>query len=219
MSKDTAAIRDQLGNDPDETFFLDADYDESVGVEGGPAIVQGNTYGNSWIVGSSTNGIVGVNTGTEGGGQQVVGASGRVLTTVRIVNPNNVFHEHFRDTDFKDTDEPNTADWNTTLFRIAMHTSDDHNQAYNTISTFKSIFLNVQTIIRATLNATETRWNPNDKIAYFLSSDGGSNWEEVTVGIEHVFINQGQDLRIKVVFFGNGGASTYIEDPQVSYVV
>jgi len=33
MTKDSAAIRDQLGNDPDTVFVLNADYFETIGVE------------------------------------------------------------------------------------------------------------------------------------------------------------------------------------------
>lgn len=180
-----------------------------------------STLGNAWIVGTSTNGIVGVNTGTQGGGQQVVGGDGRVSTIIRVVNPNNTFREHYRDTTFKDTTAgvPNTAVWDTTNFRLAMHSSSDHNRPYSTIATFKSIFLNSQTIISATVNATETRYQSKEKIGYLLSADGGSNWQDATPNVELFFTTTGTELKLKIIFIGQGGASTYIEDLQVSYVV
>lgn len=118
MSRDTAAIRDQLGNDPDTTFFLNADYDETIGVEEGPTKVSKKTLGHVWIVGSSTNAIVGAWTGTEDGQQLVVGSGddttdGRDTTIERVVNPNNTFNEHFRDEDYIDTSN-STGALNTT---------------------------------------------------------------------------------------------------------
>jgi len=103
MTKETAEIRDQLGKNPDVLPLLNADYYEYVTLEEGPALAKEKTLGNAWIVGSSTNGIVGTNTGTEGGGQQVVGGSGRVTTVVRVVSANNKFHEFFTTTQLIDT--------------------------------------------------------------------------------------------------------------------
>lgn len=117
MSRDSAAIRDQLGNDPDTTFYLNADYDETVGVEEGSTIIKTHTLGHAWIVGSITNGIVGANTNTEDGEQQTVGGGGRVETVVRVTNPNNVFHEHFKDNTFTDTART-TATVDLTDFRV-----------------------------------------------------------------------------------------------------
>ncbi len=217
MSKDTAAIRDQLGNDPDVTFFLNTDYSESIGIEENSTTISGESLGNSWIVGSPTNGIVGTNLSTEGGGQQVVGSSGRALAIIRVVNPNNIFREHFRDTDFKDS--PTTADWDTTNFRIAMTTATSKKRAYTpTVATFKSIFLNQETITKVTIDTDETKWG-NDVIKYYFSSDGGreGSWEEVTMGIEHTFKVQGADLRLRIVFSGNGANQTYLENIRISY--
>ena len=219
MTKDSAAIRDQLGNDPDTVFFLNADYDENIGIDELSTVISGKTLGNSWIVGSSTNGLVGTNTATEGGGQQVVGGSARVETIKRIVNPNNTFREHFSDTIFKDTNSPNTANWDTTNLRLAMSDSGNHSTTYNTIATMLTTFLNEETVLTATIFANETRWNPNDLIKYFISADGGNNWQEFTIGVKQSFNFIGQDLRVKIVFFGNGAGDTYIEDLQVEYTI
>lgn len=220
MSKDSAAVRDQLGNDPDITFYLNADYDETIVVEEQSTIIKTEELGNGWIVGTATNGIVGVNTGTVGGGQQIVGGSfGTAEIIIRIVNPNNTFSEHFNNTLFQDPNSHNTAVWDTTQFRLAMHTNNDHSRAYNTIATLSTIFLNVETVISATVNADETKWGDNDLIKYFLSANGGNDWEEVQRGINYFFKSQGQDLRVKIIFFGQGGAQTYIENLQVSYTV
>ena len=213
---DSVKIKDQLGRPVDKGFTI-IRKQETIYIELNPTIASLRDIRNTWVVGSATNGIVGAWTGTIGGKQLVIGKDNRDITIVRVVNPNNTFREHFRDTTFKDS--PTTSNWDTTNFRIAMHTSNNHSTAYNTVTTFKSIFLNLQTISSVTLNCTETKWNPNDKIGYFLSADGGSNWEEVTKGVEHAFVVQGQDLRLKIIFFGNGGIDTYLEDLQVGYGV
>jgi len=219
MTKDSAAIRDQLGNDPETVFFLNADYDEEVGIDELSTIASTKTLGDAWIVGTATNGLVGVNTGTVGGGQQVVGGSGRIETIQRIVNPNDLFREHFTDEIFKDTGAPNTANWDTTNLRLAMSDSSDHSKAYNTTATTSQIFKNEQTVLTATLFADETKWNHNDLIKYFLSADGGENWQEFELGVEQTLLIKGEDLRVKIVFFGNGAKDTYIENLQVKYTI
>lgn len=207
-------------NPADSTVPLLKKTDETQRLREVASIISTQTIGNSWIVGTSTNAIVGINTGTQGGGQQVVGGDGRGASIItNVVSPNNVFRERFKLTQFKDTSGAFTADWDTTLFRLAMSTSDDHSRPYVTTAPFKTIFLNDQTVISAIVNATETRRNPNDKITYFLSADGGENWQEVTRNVEHTFKYQGTDLRARVQFFGNGGKDTYVKDFQVSYVV
>lgn len=213
MSKDTAAIRDQLGNDPDNFQVLNSDYDESLGLEEGPTKISTETLGNSWIVGSSTNGLVGTNTATEGGGQQVVGASARVITVQRVVNPNRVFHEHFRDTTFRTS--PTTANWDTTNFRLSMDDSASHVTPRVKVATFSAISLTNGTVFKATPSWTETIWG-EDTIRCFIRTETTNDWEEFTNGEESIFTNTGDEIQIRFVFTGNGGTSTYIEDLDVA---
>lgn len=204
---------------PDDTKDIETNrVNEKILFEENSTVFRRDTFGNSWIVGSSTNGLVGTNTGTQGGGQQVVGSSARVVTKLAVVNPNNTYREHFRDTNFKDTGAKNTADWNTTLFRIAMSTSSNHATVYNTIAHSHSIALNDGTITSVKLTAIERRWNPLDVIKYFLTADGGSTWEEVTNGTSYSFIHTGVDLKFRIIFLGNGAKDTYIEELKITYV-
>jgi len=133
MSKDTAAIRDQLGNDPEIIPILNANYFEEIGVEEGPTLIESKNVGNSWIVGSSTNAIVGDWTGTINGTQLIVGVTlfvlgnptfgvlgtsilgedSRVKTILMVVNPNNSFKERFAFDYMLDTTN-STATINTT---------------------------------------------------------------------------------------------------------
>jgi len=190
MSKETASIRDQLGNNPDVTPVLVSDFDETLGVEEGPTQAKTNTLGNAWIVGSSTNGLVGANTATVGGGQQVVGGSGRVTTVVRVVNPNNTWNENFRDTDFESA--ATTADWNTASQYLTLTSA--------TLMETKSIFLNSATVYNAKVIATGTNLS---SAVFYVSADAGVNFETATNNESHSFTNLGKDLRLKITADGN----------------
>lgn len=87
------------------------------------------------------------------------------------------------------------------------------------------IYDNAVTLLRATLNAVETLY-PGDVVRYYLAvmSAGTSpptdlsGWEEVELGVEHVFTMTGEDAYLRVVFVGLGGAQTFIEDLEVQFV-
>lgn len=177
--------------------------DEKVLMEENATRVRTSTYGDSWIVGSSTNGIVGTNTGTQGGGQQVVGGSGRVEAVVRVVSPNNIFRERFRHDRFEDTGTT-TADWADTVGTIVFTTGE--------IAQSLSIFLNNFTLTKATMIATASSGDVSD-LAFQLSADGGSNWENITLGTEHTFTNTGNDLRFKITASG----SVTLTNVQIEY--
>ncbi|MHA1737867.1 MAG: hypothetical protein ACTSWD_04720 [Candidatus Heimdallarchaeota archaeon] len=56
-----------------------------------------------------------------------------------------------------------------------------------------SVDYNNGIITQATLTATFT----GDTPTFYMSADGGDNWEEVTSGVAHTFVNTGTDLRWK----------------------
>ncbi len=208
--------RDNIGaRDSTRDIILDRN-NEKILMEENSTIITGDSIGHSWIVGSPSNGIVGANLNTEDGEQQVVGAAGRVTTQIRVINPNNTFREHFRDTTFKDGTI--TADWNTTLYRLAMTTATSKKRAYVTQAVSNRIWFDAKICTRAVFNADETLWG-NDNITYYLSADDGNegSWEEVQLGVEHIFATQGNKLKFRVVFSGEGVAQTYIENIRISY--
>ena len=93
----------------------------------------------------------------------------------------NTYTEDFDDTDFEGS---GTATWGSgslsfTSGQIGLSTSIDFNNT---------------TITTATLTSTES----SGSFTYELTADGGSNWETVTSGVAHVFVNQGTDLRFRV---------------------
>ncbi len=68
-------------------------------------------------------------------------------------------------------------------------------------------------ITSATLVAEHIKPSGTD-ITYYLSADGGSNWESVTSGVAHNFTNTGDDLRWKANFTSSSEDST----PTIQYL-
>lgn len=181
---------------------------ELVIIEENTTVVERETYGNSFILGSSNNGVLGTN---------ILGSSNRVRSILKVVNVNNVFREHFKDTSFQDGTAVNTADWDTTKGRLAMSSSNNHMTVYNTTSHSGSIVLNDSTITNVKINSDETKYG-SDTIQYFISADGGVNWKEVTnLNTTTPVHTPGVDLKYKIIFVGNGGSDTYIENLNINY--
>jgi len=65
----------------------------------------------------------------------------------------------------------------------------------------KSIALGEGTITSATMLVAVTSTGPYSA-NFYLSADGGANWEEVTPNVNHVFTNSGTDLRWKITGSG-----------------
>jgi hypothetical protein len=176
---DRVNTKSQIGNPDDITGIPVIGFNEVFVLEEGTSKIYKHTLGNSWICGSSTNGIVGTNTGTEGGGQQVVGASSRDTNIQQIYNPNNTFYENFRDDVYSGS---GTSDWDyTTDFQLEMTTGETRTSAiiakHPTLSYSKAtIFLTLSSGLLTDL-------------VIKLSADGGSNKETVTHGEEHIFTN------------------------------
>lgn len=106
MSQDTASIRDQLGNNPEKLLVaIPGYYRETVYLGEGPLIAILNSTGHGWIVGSATNGIVGVNTATTDGLQQTVESEHLVDYQSFVINNNNSFLERFHFADLISTAE------------------------------------------------------------------------------------------------------------------
>ncbi|MFA5927045.1 MAG: YCF48-related protein [Patescibacteria group bacterium] len=72
-----------------------------------------------------------------------------------------------------------------------------------------------ETITVATMTATTTL--NGQSVAYYLSADGGSNWESVTSGESHSFTNTGSDLRWRAVLTSDGANTPIITTIALSY--
>ncbi len=51
---------------------------------------------------------------------------------------------------------------------------------------------------------------PRTHIDFYMSADGGLNWEAVTPGVEHIFVNQGDDLRWRAEIIGPEDSSAHL---------
>lgn len=201
MSKDSAQIRDQLGLDPDVVPFIVPDYDETIKITEGPIKAQKYSIGNSWIVGSSTNGKVGTNTSTANGLQQYVGAQGRTYTLQWIKNTNNIYKEPFLTTDYKDAvSSTGTARWGSGTARV-LDTQ---------VLQSKTIYRDVGTVTSATMTVIyedNSIWGTLSGSATLAMSANGTAtaFETVSNNTSYSFTNQGRDLRWKIT--GTGTAS------------
>lgn len=156
--------------------------EEEVLMEENTTIIKHNTYADSFILGSASNGILGTN---------ILGDGNRVLTVVAIVNTNNVFRERFRDTTFEDGNT--TADWADVVGTLVMTSGE--------VAVSESCALNDGTKISATITIELSSGSLSD-ITIQLSSDG-TNFETVTEGTLHSFTDTGTDLKFKLTASGN----------------
>ena len=138
LNKTVVAIRDQLGHLDNVNAVGVWDYEEEVGIEEGPTRISTRQIGTAFILGHPTNAILGTQTfgaGTYGS-----------LIPSRVVNPDNVFHDHFRDTNYNDTTNSVGASWDTTNFRWEFINGD--------VGRTLSLFLNTQAISSILPNLT-----------------------------------------------------------------
>ena len=148
---------------------------------------------NAFILGNSAAGILGASP---------LGSNLSGFTIYGVTNPNGVWKEALRTTTFKDTTNT-TATWDTTNFRWSFTTGQ-------IIQTSLISYNETVTIVNATLNIESSQiTNPNN-LTYFLSADDGSNFEQVTLGTQHVFTNTGKKLKLKIV--ASGTAQIDVDD-------
>lgn len=180
---------------PDDTKDTETNrVNEKIVMEEDATKIWKNTFGDSFILGSSANGVLGTS---------ALGESARTITLHSIVNPNNIFREHFRDTTFRDVDTT-TAIWGTPEGQCIF--------TANNVMQTDSMAYNDGNITIATMQTTVYSGSILD-LVFQLSNDGGATWEDVTDSTEHVFSASGIDLRAKAV----ASADVIISDFQVSY--
>lgn len=198
MGKDTARINDQLGKNPETFPILNANSQESVMIEEGPTKITTSGIGHSWIVGSATNGIVGANTNTADGQQQVVGSAGRVTTVQAVYSPNNIYTERFRFSDYVLASKT-TANYDvTTAHRIeftGIQTAQSITIAKQTLS--ENSFVQGKMIITGSTTAV-------NHYQLFLSANNGANWNPVTSSVWATFSPAGRTIRYKILSTESG---------------
>ena len=149
--------------------------------------VSTQSLGSAWIVGSSTNGLVGTNTATISGNQQVVGAGDRgSKVVISVKNPNSTFYERFNFVNYIDT---------ATTTATPDYTNEDcdflNTEVLQSLSAQKGA-----TITKAKLTSDSTT-----NLTFEMTADN-SNWESVTSGTIHTFTNTGSDLRFRATASG-----------------
>lgn len=183
--------KNNLGNADTEKQILFVRIAEKVLLEEQGSNTRTDAIGHSWIVGSSTNGLVGPNTGTQDGSQQVVGGAGRVIVGKQVTNINNTFRTRFDTTDFKST-ASTTATWSGTgavSFTAAQ------------VATGSTCF-NCGTVKTATIYVDDPT-----NLAFEMTANGGTNWESVTHNELHTFTNTGSNLRFRLTASGTASIS------------
>lgn len=83
---------------------------ESIFIEEGPTDIQQQLIGSAFILGHADNAVL----GTDALGAGTLGS----YTTYAVINPNNIFHEHFRENRFYDSNNSSNVSWDTTGFRV-----------------------------------------------------------------------------------------------------
>jgi hypothetical protein len=167
--------------------------------------------GTAFIIGHSVNGKLADTNYTLG----IAGLGARTCFLLYIgTDLYYLFQESFSFTTYQSS---GTANWNTTLGRLAMTSLATHlpKVTYQDIGTFTIDGTTAISTVRVT--ATETRWNSTDKIKYFISTDSKATWTEVTLGTDTTISGSGTTGYVRVTFQGNGNKDTYIDDLQVLY--
>jgi len=179
-------------NPSDNTIPILKKTDEKLRVREKSTIIIQSTLGHAWIVGSSTNGLVGTNVATQDGSQQVVGGAGRVTTKPTIQNPNKDYIETFQFTTFEDTGVT-TADWADTPGSLVLTAAE--------VAQSTAVAYGGDTINSATITITASAGSTTDLTITLCAN--GSSFESATNGTLHNFTTVGTDLRWKVVSAGN----------------
>ena len=133
-------------------------------------------YGSLFILSSPTLGVLGTNR---------LGANTGEYTVQSVTNPNNTYYDYFDTATYEDT-TVSTATWGSTG-----SITFTEGQIAQSIECYKGLL----DVYAATITVT----NVSGIFVYYLSSDGGTNWESVTHGTKHTFTNAGKDLRYKIV--------------------
>jgi hypothetical protein len=195
LADDKNSVESLRRSTVDKNFFTSIFSVGEAGVQvvNQPLKISFETYGDAWIVGSSTNGLVGVNTGTQGGGQQVVGGGGRVEAVRAVVNPSNVFVDFFRFTDFVDT-------VNTTA--TVSTSSCDVSFANAEIVQSLDVAKRSANFVSATLTVDDST-----NLTAQMSCNAGVDWENVTIGSLHTFVKLGASIRYRLTASGVAGVS------------
>lgn len=199
-NKKIQEVRDELSVEPAVQPIYDVS-EEIVVVEEHPLVTISTTLGDSWIAGSSTNAIVGTWTGTENGGQLVVGASNNDETLVEVVLPNNIFYERFNVVaDVKSGLYYTAYTHFNTSTTTATLSAANQNATMTDAEVIKSKTIKLDGEIIDTVIAT---WIADADVVFEVSANGGSNWETLTLNTSYTIVTAGaanNELQYRVTY-------------------
>ncbi|MFA5076206.1 MAG: FG-GAP-like repeat-containing protein [Patescibacteria group bacterium] len=96
-----------------------------------------------------------------------------------------------------------------TPYKVSLTKKNDSNQYFaNSLAQSITIDTTDETIAAALLTLTDEDKPINTDITYYLSADGGSNWEAATPGEVHTFTHSGSDLRWRAILITTDGTVT-----------
>ena len=108
---------------------------EDIEIEEGPTQMTIVNIGDSFVLDHPTNGVLDTS---------ALDASNLTSGVGRVVNPNNIYHEHFRFSTFNDTAKTNGT-FSTTYFNVSLTSG----QVFHTLD----IFRNLQSVTASTIYA------------------------------------------------------------------
>lgn len=195
--------RDQLGSEPSiaEVYKVKTD---NVKLVESPIQISKTPEGHGWIVGSSTNAIVGTWTGTQDGSQLVVGSgtsAGQIAVVDKVLAPNNTAIELFNYATFNDV-STTTSTW--------ASGSADFGAA--SIAQSLSVYTDVTSVANATMTVTASPSTSTLSLA--MSATSPASFESVTDSTKHTFASSGNDLRWKIT---NNSGAVSVTRVQVSF--
>jgi hypothetical protein len=157
MNTSFSRARDSIATDP-QILSIPNIFGEQLKVWEEPHIVIDRDIDNSWIVGSPTNGLVGTNTATAGGGQQVVGNTNNAQALLRICPSQNIYVNFLRDTITNTLNRGYFARWHTGM--------DAHYKLDNNVLDSEGSFNGT---------ATSITYNASGKLGYSAVFNGSSS--------------------------------------------
>ena len=201
LSQSQQQTRDSIGSNP-AVIPIPKINKDTLTQWAGPIVIYDRDIDNSWIVGSSTNAIVGTWTGTAGGGQLIVGATTNTEALLRVSPANGQYVNFLRDTTENTSDASDiglldnsatTATINTSTFRIDWGVDEVvvWRISYNdgVVSTATVLFNE---------DSERTDIDFSTDVTIEVSANGGTNWTTCTNKVQQALTHSGQDVLLRV---------------------
>lgn len=205
IAKGNQQTRDSIGSNP-SILPIPKIFKEELRIHEEPLVIYDRDIDNSWIVGSSTNGIVGTWTGTVGGGQLVVGDTTNTQALLRVES-GDTYKNFLRNTPTNMDDT--VVDYgllNGTTTTGTLTTSSNRIDLDNTEVIEWRIKYNDGTVSKVTVvfdeDAGRTNIDFSTDVTIEVTANGGSNWTTVTNKTQ-AELTPGTDVRMRITASAN----------------